>query len=144
MVIDLEKLDESEKIVYGFYFNISDDPNDDIEMNIIEGYREEAVEEIEKVKNTGDIKKAQHLMDILKKSDDFFNEQKESIKKVFKDDKGVMESIENIEKEIKKMNYRISWYNKKRELKGSLFLFLIQGPTWRYRLFQKPYRYARK
>jgi len=44
----------------------------------------------------------------LKKSDDFFNEQKESIKKVFKDDKGVMESIENIEKEIKKMNYRIS------------------------------------
>jgi len=50
MVIDLEKLDESEKIVYGFYFNISDDPNDDIEMNIIEGYREEAVEEIEKVK----------------------------------------------------------------------------------------------
>ena len=107
MVIELEKLDESEKIVYGYYFNISDDPNDDIETSYLDGYREEAVEEIERVKNTGDLKKAQYLMDILKESDDYFNVKKESIKKVFKDDSGVMESIENIEKEIKKTNYKI-------------------------------------
>jgi archaellum component FlaC len=76
-------------------------------MCIIDGYREDAIDEIERVKNTGDLKRAHHLMDILKESDDYFNVKKESIKKVFKDDLGVMESIENIEKEIKKTNYKI-------------------------------------
>ena len=76
-------------------------------MCITDDCREDAIDEIERVKNTGDLKKAQHLMDILKESDDYFNVKKESIKKVFKDDSGVMESTENIEKEIKKTNYKI-------------------------------------
>ena len=76
-------------------------------MCIIDGYREDAIDEIERVKNTGDLIKAQHLLDMLKDADEKFNVKKESIKKVFKDDSGVMESIENIEKEIKKINYKI-------------------------------------
>ena len=76
-------------------------------MCIIDGYREDAIDEIERVKNTGDLIKAQHLLDMLKDADEKFNVKKESIKKVFKDDLGVMESIENIEKEIKKTNYKI-------------------------------------
>ena len=76
-------------------------------MCIIDGYREDAIDEIERVKNTGDLIKAQHLLDMLKDADEKFNAKKESIKKVFKDDSGVMESIENIEKEIKKTNYKI-------------------------------------
>jgi hypothetical protein len=44
---------------------------------------------------------------MLKDADEKFNVKKESIKKVFKDDSGVMESTENIEKEIKKTNYKI-------------------------------------
>ena len=76
-------------------------------MCIIDGYREDAIDEIERVKNTGDLIKAQHLLDMLKDADEKFNVKKESIKKIFKDDLGVMESIENIEKEIKKINYKI-------------------------------------
>ena len=71
-------------------------------MCIIDDCREDAIDEIERVKNTGDLIKAQHLLDMLKDADEKFN-----VKKVFKDDSGVMESIENIEKEIKKTNYKI-------------------------------------
>jgi len=71
-------------------------------MCITDDCREDAIDEIERVKNTGDLIKAQHLLDMLKDADEKFN-----VKKVFKDDSGVMESIENIEKEIKKTNYKI-------------------------------------
>jgi len=107
MVNEKVKLDESENIIYLYSLNISDDSHDDVEMCIIDDYREDAIDEIERVKNTGDLKKIQHLLDMLKDADEKFNAKKESIKKVFKDDSGVMESIENIEKEIKKTNYKI-------------------------------------
>ncbi len=106
-MVNIRQYDDSERKIYYYRLNISTDLNDDLEMCSLDFFREEAVEEIEKVKNTGDLKKIQHLLDMLKDADEKFNVKKESIKKVFKDDSGVMESIENIEKEIKKTNYKI-------------------------------------